>query len=219
MTYTAVVLGGTGLVGSHLVNILIKDHYCKTIVLVTRRKTEFSHTKIQEHIINFNNIEDYHNSITGDVLFSCLGTTRAQAKNKANHYMVDYTYQYHAAQAARSNGIPHYILVSSPWSNISSKNYYRKMKAELERNTITLSFPRMTILKPNGLNGKRKQPRFGERLLMPLFIALAKVFPSLKKHQPIEAELVAKAMLKSYYNQHQNTLEIHTRNDILDLLN
>lgn len=218
MTYKAIVLGATGLVGRHLINELVNDEYCLEIRVITRRKTNFQHEKIEEYIIDFSNEEDYEEYIKGDVLFSCLGTTRAQAKSIKNHYLVDYTYQFTAARAAEKNGVKRYVLVSSPWANLKSGNYYRKMKAELERDTGDLSFDKVILIKPNGLMGKREKPRFGERWAIPLFISLAKIIPSLRKHRPIEAKQVAKAMLNGYYREGQTKIECYSRNEVLELV-
>ena len=219
MEFTAVIIGATGLVGNHLVKLLINDEDCKELILITRRKTNFNHSKIVETIIDFSNKNDYLKHIKGDVLFSCLGTTRFQANSIENHYLVDYTYQFTAAKAAERNSVAQYILVSSPWSNIKSNNYYRKMKAELERDASNLSFEKVILIKPNGLIGKRKKIRFGERWLIPLFIGLTKIIPSLRKHQPIEAKQVAKAMLNSFYKKNQIKVMSYSRNDVLELSN
>ncbi|UTW67977.1 NAD(P)H-binding protein [bacterium SCSIO 12643] len=200
MKFTASVLGGTGLVGHFLTQELIADENCEKIIFITRKNTSLQHPKIETRIINFDHEPDYVKYIKGDVLFSCLGTTRAQAKSIRKHYLVDYHYQFRAAQAAAKNGVENYVLVSSPWSNIQSKNYYRKMKAELERDVQNLGFKKIALIKPNGLAGKRKKPRFGETYGIRLFNILAKCFPTLKKHQPIDAKKVAQIMLLMYYH-------------------
>lgn len=198
-SYTAVVVGATGLTGSFLVDYLIEDENCQEIRIIVRRKSPFVHPKIKEQIIDFSKQEDYEKYIKGDVLFSCLGTTRKQAGSPENQYKVDYTYQYNAAAAAAKNGIKNYLLVSSPWANIASKNYYRKMKAELEQDTANLDFDKIAFLKPNGLMGQRTQPRMGEKYAIKIFLSLTNRIPSLRKHKPIAAKKVARAMLNVYY--------------------
>ena len=204
MKFSAVVLGGTGLVGSYLIKELINNVNCTEVRFITRRKVALTHPKIIECIIDFNNPKDYTTYIKGDVLFSCLGTTLSQAGSKEKQYLVDYTYQYNAAKAAKENGIAHYVLVSSPFAKISSGNYYRKMKAELERDTKSLNFNKTIFIKPNGLIGERKIKRKGEKTGVLIFKVLAKIFPKLNKYQPILGKNVAKAML-SIYLQYQST--------------
>ena len=196
--YKAIVIGATGLVGSHLVNEIIKDSNCEKIRVIVRRKTDFKHNKVEEIIIDFNRFEDYKENIEGDVLFSCLGTTRGQAGSQEKQYLVDYTYQYRAAKIAKENGVTSYALVSSPYADIQSKNYYRKMKAELEEAIKKLDFNKTIILQPNGLMGEREKPRIYEKWLIPFFISLTKIFGSLKKFHPIEGKKVAQVLLTTY---------------------
>lgn len=217
--YTAVVLGGTGLVGSFLINELLLDENCIEIKRITRRKISNTNAKIKDCIIDFNSPKDYNTHIKGDVLFSCLGTTLSQAGSKENQYQVDYNYQLQAAKSAIKNNIPKYILISSPWANIKSKNYYRKMKAELEEEIKKLSFKKIIFIKPNGLLGKRKETRLGEKFILPLFKFILKLLPNLNTHIPIEAEKVAKSLLNSYYLKSNERILIFSRLAVLELSN
>lgn len=210
MKYNASMIGATGLVGRFLVQKLIEDDNCQEIRVIVRRKTSFNHLKVKECIIDFSKEVDYKNNIKGDVLFSCLGTTRGKAKSIKNHYLVDYHYQLNAAKAATKNGVKNYVLVSSPWANLESSNYYRKMKAELERDTANLAFEKVVFIKPNGLLGKREKPRFGERWGIPIFMKLTKIFPSLKKHQPIKAQKVAEIMVAAFYKSYHASSRVMT---------
>ncbi len=208
MKYTAVVLGGTGLVGSFLIKELIKDEQCTSIKFITRRKTVTRHPKLEECIIDFNKTEDYIKYIKGDVLFSCLGTTLKQAGSKEQQYLVDYTYQYQAAKIAADNNVQSYVLVSSPWAKLASSNYYRKMKAQLEESILQLKFEKTIIIKPNGLIGKRTQPRLGEKFALRFFTFLSRIIPALREYTPIEAKKVAEVMLLSYYEIQQREAEL-----------
>lgn len=208
MKFQAVVIGATGLVGSHLVHALMNDENCKSIRILVRRKTALHHAKVIEQVINFDHKEDYATYIKGDVLFSCLGSTRAQAGSIKNHYRVDYTYQYWAAQSAAQNGVNHYVLVSSPFAKIDSKNYYRKMKAELEAAVTQLDFQNITLIKPNGILGKRKGNRKWENIAGKFFTPIIKGIPPLRKYVPIHAKYIAATMLNAYYQSLTNTKRV-----------
>ena len=217
MKYTAVVVGATGLVGRYLVQELINDESCTEIRIIVRRKTEFKHPKLVECIIDFEKEEEYLQNIKGDVLFSCLGTTRTQAGSPANQYKVDYGYQYRAAKSAFANGVQHYVLVSSPFADIHSSNYYRKMKAELEQDTLNLGFTKTIILRPNGLAGNRKGNRKWESIATAIFTPIMGLFPALRKYQPIHGKLVAQAMLKSFYTLSHSDSDIHLAYDRFEI--
>ncbi|BES61000.1 NAD(P)H-binding protein [Dysgonomonas capnocytophagoides] len=206
---TAVIIGATGLVGTALVQKLLADESFSEIKLLVRKSTKINHPKIKEYIIDFNNTNDYDRYITGDVLFSCLGTTLSTAGSKENQYLVDYTYQYQAAKSGAENGVKCYILVSSPYAKIDSGNYYRKMKAELEDSISVLDFEKIVILKPNVLSGERKTPRVGESIAVAIIQTLGRLLPFLKKYRPISGKNVAQAMLNSFYYSKRNPSRIN----------
>ncbi|UTW61264.1 NAD(P)H-binding protein [bacterium SCSIO 12741] len=216
MKYTAVVVGATGLVGKFLVQELIEDPQCEKIRVIVRRKS-FEHPKIEECIIDFTREDDYLGQVKGDVLFSCLGTTLRQAGSRENQFVVDYTYQFRAAQCGAQNGITHYVLVSSPFALLKSNNYYRRMKAQLEESVKALGFDKTVILQPNGLMGKRDKSRKAEEIAALFFTPLIRAIPSLRKYTPIHGSLVARAMRLSYLNslKSDSRILVLNRNEVM----
>ena len=73
---TAVVFGGTGLVGNHLLKILINDDYYSKVKVFTRSKIEIIHHKLEIIETNFENIESLKDKISADNCFYCIGTTK-----------------------------------------------------------------------------------------------------------------------------------------------
>ena len=56
---TAVVLGATGLIGSHLLEQLLNDDAFIKVRVLVRRPIELKHPKLEICITDFNNYEDY----------------------------------------------------------------------------------------------------------------------------------------------------------------
>jgi uncharacterized protein YbjT (DUF2867 family) len=109
----AVVLGATGLVGSELVRLLLADERFASVVTLGRRRTGLAHAKLREHVVDLDAPASYGGLVTGDVLFSALGTTIRAAGSQEAQYRVDHGYQLHVAEAAARNGVPACVLVSS----------------------------------------------------------------------------------------------------------
>lgn len=194
----AIVLGATGLVGSHLLDALARDARFEAVVAIVRRPTEKRSPKIEDRVIDFKSEGAFREAVKGDVLFSSLGTTLRKAGSKEAQYEVDYTFQMRAAVAARSNGVDAYVLVSSMGASASSRLFYSRMKGELDRDVIALGFPRCRILRPGILDGERGESRPMERLGLGAMRAFA-VVPGLRKFRPIHARTVAAAMIAASF--------------------
>ncbi len=193
---TAIVFGATGLIGSHLIQFLLLHPAYAKITVFSRRSLNLEHPKLATQIINFDQPAQWRQLLKGDDLFCCLGTTMAKAGNKEAFYKVDFTYSYQAAQIAKSNGIDQLLLVSSVGAHADSKFYYSKVKGQLEDAVKKLDFWSTHIFQPSVLLGKRNENRFGEKLAARLGKIIDRFTGGLlTKYRPIEAEVVAKAMV------------------------
>jgi|SaaInl5LU_22_DNA_1037371.scaffolds.fasta_scaffold12180_4 uncharacterized protein YbjT (DUF2867 family) len=192
---TAVVIGGTGLIGSSLLSLIEASvDYARATSLV--RQNIVTKGKIDTHCVDFSKPNSFAEYVHGDVLFSCMGTTKKRAGSIAAQRVVDVEYQLEVAKIAAKNGVPHYCLVSSSGADASSSNEYMKMKGELEDAVIALGFERVTIFQPSLLVGLRPEFRFGEVIGEPILSLLTKI-PSLQKYRPISGKQVAKKMLET----------------------
>ena len=192
---TAVVFGGTGLVGNHLLKILINDDYYSKVKVFTRSKIEIIHHKLEIIETNFINIESLKDKISADSCFFCIGTTKKNSPQKLEYQRIELELPKKIAQICKSNAIRSFIFVSSGFANPNHSGEYLRFKGLVEEELKSLSFENLGILRPSFLLGKRKQFRILEtigiyifRLLSPFFIG------PLKKMKPIHANTVAKAM-------------------------
>ena len=192
---TAVVFGGTGLVGNHLLKILINDDYYSKVKVFTRSKIEIIHHKLEIIETNFENIESLKDKISADNCFFCIGTTKKNSPQKLEYQRIELELPKKIAQICKSNAIRSFIFVSSGFANPNHSGEYLRFKGLVEEELKSLSFENLGILRPSFLLGKRKQFRIFEtigiyifRLLSPFFIG------PLKKMKPIHANTVAKAM-------------------------
>ncbi len=193
--FRAIVLGGTGLVGSELVRQLVVEPRCREVAVLGRRSLGVSDPKLREHVVDFDRPESWADHVRGDVLFSALGTTRKAAGSKAAQYTVDYTYQYDTADAASRNGVSTCVLVSAAGARPGALLFYSRMKGELEREVKALGFRRTVIVKPGLLAGERTEHRSGESFAN----AIARHAPSHRffdRMRPYPAAVVARACIR-----------------------
>ncbi len=195
MGMIALVLGATGLVGRAVVDQLADAEHISKVITLTRRPAEHSSSKIHNHVVEFDHLEDYASLFRADVLFSCLGSTRKQAGSIAAQRTVDLEYQYTAAQLAANQGVRHYLLVSASGADCTSNNPYLRMKGELEQRIQILPFQRISIFQPSLLLGHRTDFRLGEKLgswVLPVLCSI----PGLRRFRPIAGEQVAAKMVQ-----------------------
>lgn len=194
---TAIVIGATGLIGNQLVQKLIADERYRAVKVFVRRSLGISNPKLTERIVDFDNIEKWKDEITGDELFSAMGTTIKKAGSKEIQYKIDFTYQYEFAEAASKNGVEKYFLVSSAGASTRAGNFYLKIKGELEERVIHLSFKKIFIFRPSILLGERKEKRRSEEIGASVAMVITSFIPFLRKYRPIKGETVAEAMINS----------------------
>ncbi len=213
---TALVIGATGLVGSRLVDLLLKDSRFEKIKAFVRKSTGIHNNKLEEHVVDFDDMDAWKKQLTGDVLYSAMGTTLKAAGGKDAQYKVDYTYQYPVAKMAAINGVSTYVLVSAAGSAPDSKIFYSRMKGELERDIKKLPFETIHIMRPGMLGSGRKDIRTGEQLGIGVMKVISMI-PGLRSLRPIEGAEVAHAMINATFRR---TLGIHsyTLGDIFKLI-
>jgi len=192
---TAIVIGSTGLVGSHLVKQLSESSAFNKVVSITRHPVDYQSAMVENHVVDFSCLSDYSALFAGDVFFSCLGTTAKQAGSLAAQRLVDFDFQLEAAKLAKQQGVAHYLLVSSSGANASSLSAYLKMKGELEQAVELLDFDTTTIIQPSLLLGERPDARLAEGLASRIMPRVCKL-PGLTKFRPIRGADVAKKLIE-----------------------
>lgn len=182
------ITGATGLVGGHLLRMLLNEPRVHAITAPTRRP-------LAETVGVFNphdpQLTDALAQVTDpvDIVFCCLGTTRREAGSKEAFIHADYTLVVDTALTGRRLGAQHMLVVSSMGANAHSPFFYNRVKGEMEEALIAQKWPRLTIVRPSMLLGDREQQRANEKLFAPLF----KLLPG--NWKSIEARDVARAML------------------------
>jgi len=165
MSKTAIILGATGLTGGLLTELLINDPTYSKIKIFTRRPTTFSSPKIEEVICDLLDLETVKEQFTEDIIFCCIGTTKAKTPNRDLYHKIDYGIPLEAAQLAKENNIDTFMVVSSIGTSAKSPFFYVRTKGEMERDVLKIGVPNTYIMKPAFINGRPDEDRKGEKSL------------------------------------------------------
>ena len=195
---TALVLGATGLIGNYCLNYLLGTSGYGKVRVLTRKKLDLRHPKLEQYQINFDKLESYRSLLYANDIFCCLGTTMRKAGSKEAFFKVDFTYCFEAARIAAEEGSGQFLLVSSVGADIDSLFYYSRVKGELEAAVKKLPFWGIHIFQPSVLLGQRPENRWGEQLAGAIGRKVDQYTGGLlSKYRPIEAEVVAQAMISA----------------------
>lgn len=194
---TALIIGATGLVGNYLIFKLLQSDRYENVITLVRRPMHLKHPKLDERIVDFDNLTLQDVSGANDV-FCCLGTTIRQAGSQEAFRKVDFVYPVEVGKLALQAGATQYLLVSSIGANAQSSIFYSRTKGQVEAAIGELGYRSYTVFRPATLLGKRKQFRLGEEVGKVLDFALSPLtllIPPLRKYKGIQASKVASAML------------------------
>ena len=193
---TVLIFGSSGLIGSELLKIIIKDNSYSHIKLFVRSVTAIDNSKVEIIQTDFTNLEKYKDSMVGDDCFFCIGTTRKDTPDKNEYKKVEYSIPVDIAKIVRSNSVKSFVYVSSLGANQKSSSQYLQNKGQVEEELNKLNFAKLVLIRPSILLGNRKVFRLGERIGIFVMKTLSIFFlGSLKKYKPIKAHDVAKAMI------------------------
>jgi uncharacterized protein YbjT (DUF2867 family) len=197
MAYKAVIAGATGLIGSELLKLLLADTTYTEVLVIARKSTGIVDKKLIELIINFDELDDHANAITGHAIFCCLGTTQKKTPDRNEYQKIDRDYPIQLAHLAAKNNMEQYHVVSSLGANSSSSSFYLKFKGEMEDGVKQSGVKSTHIYEPSFITGDRKENRPAEKILIPLMRLIDPfLFGSLKKYKSIAATTIAQAMHK-----------------------
>lgn len=216
---TATIIGSTGLIGGHVLDLLIQDNAFDKIRVLVRRTLTINDPKVEVMVIDFNNYDQYKTGIAGsNVVFCAIGTTQKKVGGDRDAYRkVDFDIPVNAAKFCAQAGCEQFLLVSSVGADSKGSNFYIKLKGEVEDEVKKANVPSTHIFRPSMLLGHRKQEfRLAERIFQPMMKVLAFMIPT--KWKAVKAEDVAKAMVAAAKNN-QPGLHVYEYRKIMKLSN
>jgi len=197
-TQRALVIGGTGLVGSHLLDLLNANTSYSTIYALSRRPCP-AHGRIVNIITELDAPSGNEDYFDVDVVFCALSSTIKKAGSQEEFRRIDYELPMHIARLAKAQGAKRFVLVSSIGAGPDSKYFYLQVKYALERDLATLGFEQLSILQPSLITGDRKEFRLGELISRVLMKYLNPLTP--KSYRGVHARSIAASMIKEARNE------------------
>ena len=195
---TILLLGASGLIGSHCLQILLDDERFARVVVLVRKTLAITHPKLIQIIVDFDKLDNYASEIKAEAVLSTLGTTLRKAGSSVKFTKVDYEYQLKVAEIARRNGATTFVLLSSIGADKKSVVLYTKVKGEVEDAISKLGYEKVIILRPSILLGDRTESRPGEAVGQWMAKQMPFLFAGpLARYKGIPAETVAQAMVNA----------------------
>ncbi|PID94178.1 MAG: nucleoside-diphosphate sugar epimerase [Bacteroidetes bacterium] len=189
MKKTAIILGATGLTGSHLLDFLLNSDDYEKVKVFTRRATGKTHPKLEEITCDVLKLKEQTDKFIADEVFVCIGTTRAKTPDKNLYHAIDYGIPVTSAKLAERNNIQTFSVVSAVGADVNSSIFYSRTKGEMERDILKCDIPNILIYRPSIIYGNRKDNRLGEKIGTVLIKGLQfLLFGKLKKYRAISGK-------------------------------
>lgn len=203
MAKTALIAGATGLVGGHLLDLLLEDDHYAQVKVLSRRSLGGDDGKLKEIIIeDFDNLENNIKNLKADDYFCCLGTTIKKAGSKKAFKKVDFEYPVSLAAIARENGADSYHIISAMGADPKSLIFYNKVKGEVEAAIKAMKINKAFIYRPSFIEGERAEKRAGEKAALWFADKFDFLFSGpFKKYAAVHAKKIAKAMIITAKNE------------------
>lgn len=206
----ALIAGSTGLIGTHLLQLLLNSDRYSKVVALTRQDLP-THPKLNQVKVDFSKLGDTADELKADDVFCCLGTTMAKAGSRENFRQVDFYFPLLLAKTSLQRGATQFMLVSALGADKNSSIYYNQVKGEIEEAISQSGFSTVHIFRPSLLLGARNEKRAGEDAAKFFYKYFGFLIP--KKYKGIDAAQVAKAMMH-FALQNQKGIVVHESQEL-----
>lgn len=188
------LVGATGLVGRHVLDMALADPRVDSVTAPTRRKLP-AHQKLLAPVVDFEQLPEDAAWWRADAVICALGTTMRLAGSPEAFRRVDHDYPLAVAELALRAGAAAYVLNSAIGADPSSRFFYNRTKGELERDLANQGFTSLTFVRPGLIGGHREEFRPGERAMTVALRLAGPVLPRRWRLNPAPA--IARALLEA----------------------
>lgn len=188
------LVGATGLVGSHVLRQALADPGVAQVVAPTR-KSLVPHPKLLNPVVDFNQLPQDAEWWRVDAVVCTLGTTIRVAGSQAAFYKVDHDHPLEVAYLARRHGARAFALNSALGADTASRVFYSRTKGETERDLQAVGYPSLTLVRPGLIGGVRQESRPAEQLAVRLSQWVQPLLP--RRYRVVPADRIAHHLLQA----------------------
>lgn len=194
---TAALLGSTGATGKELLPLLLADPAYAKVITLTRRPSGITHPKLENRVVDFENLAEGLKGIRVDDGYCTFGTTIRVAGSEAAMTRIDHDYVIAFAKACLAGGATRFAYLSAANANAQSPVFYSRLKGRTEEELETLGFSELGLYRPAMIVAERADRRWVESMLFPLLPLIDLLLVGgLSKYRSIPVETLAKAIAR-----------------------
>jgi len=188
------LVGATGLVGSHVLRQALADPGVAQVVAPTR-KSLVPHPKLLNPVVDFNQLPQDAEWWRAGAVVCTLGTTIRVAGSQAAFYKVDHDHPLEVAYLARRHGARAFALNSALGADTASRVFYSRTKGETERDLQAVGYPSLTLVRPGLIGGVRQESRPAEQMAVRLSQWVKPLLP--RRYRVVPADRIAHHLLQA----------------------
>lgn len=226
MKYKTIIIGGSGAVGSNVLNSLLKSDSCESVISLGRKDLDLSKfpnagTKCKQAIVNFENLAANKDIFQGiDIAFCTLGVGQPSKVSKEEFWKVDVEYTSSFVKLCAESGVKYFSLLSAVDANPDSKMYYLKAKGIIQERIINAGFKGCFLFQPSLLVTDESRYGIVQKITQITFPILSPILP--KRYHQIHVKDLGQAMVNrtelSLLNKEIGVTEFLTYKDFVALL-
>ena len=191
----AALLGASGATGQKLLPLLLDDPRYGKIITLGRRATGLRHRKLEDRVVDFENLAAGFEGMKVDDCYCTFGTTIKIAGSEAAMTRIDHDFVLAFAKAGLAAGATRFAYLSAANADAGSPVFYARLKGRTEDALKALGFADLGIYRPSMIVAARAHRRWAESMLFPLLPAVDSLLAGpLAKYRSIPVETLARAI-------------------------
>lgn len=192
------LVGATGLLGRRMIEISSEGDQVRIVGIARRETTLPKGARMEMFVADTDKWGEVLEAVVPRTLICALGTTwRKAGRDEDAFRAVDHDLVLDTAKAAVAAGVSNMVLISSAGADPKQKNFYLRVKGEVEREVSKVGFKRLDILRPGLLKGSRENDLRPAELLARIASPVVDPLMPTKwaMYKSVDADLVAEAAL------------------------